>query len=177
MRRFGDARPPTHPSMPPLAGTGAQCYHLDCIRADGIRFVTTINIKMPPGRLEQLAATGFKLPAVSNASISEHSTFEAPLFISGSAIYGSRLNFGAFNSVAGARFGNTTMGRYCSIGEQVAIGQHEHPVDWLTSSRISHVPDTHKWNQILSRDHPERMKFRRTPFTSSNPVTVLGNDV
>lgn len=139
--------------------------------------MATITIKIGQSARSKLAEEGYKLPAVYDASISDQSKFEGPLYINGSIIYGSRLEVGAFCSIAGAKFGNTTIGRYCAFGEQVAIGQHEHPTDWLTSSRISHVPNMHDWQNILARHRPERSDFKRTPFKTSNPTTEIGNDV
>lgn len=139
--------------------------------------MATIKIKITQTTRAKLEKDGYKLPAVYESSISDESRFECPLYVNGSVIYGSRLEVGAFTSVAGAKFGNTTVGRYCAFGEQVAIGQHEHPTDWITSSRISHVPNMHDWQSILSRQRPERREFERTVYKSSNPTTEIGNDV
>lgn len=139
--------------------------------------MATVSIKVNHKTRAQLAEEGFKLPAVYDASISDQSQFEGPLYLNGSVIYGSRLTIGAFSSIAGARFGNVTVGRYCAFGEQVAVGQHEHPTDWLTSSRISYVPDMHDWRSILACEEPERHNFKATPFKQSNPTTTIGNDV
>lgn len=139
--------------------------------------MATVSVKVDHKTRLRLADAGFKLPAVYDSNISDKSKFEGPLYVNGSAIYGSRLEFGAFCSIASAKFGNVKVGRYCAFGEQVAIGQHEHPTDWLTTSRLSHVPDMHEWRNILAREDPRRANFQRTPFKNSNPTTTIGNDV
>lgn len=139
--------------------------------------MAAVELKVDHATRARLERDGFKLPAIYNATVHSASSFEGPLYVHGGAIYGSKLKFGAFCSIAGARMGNVTMGRYCSVGENVAIGQHEHPTDWLTTSRISHVPTMHNWRGILARSVPERADFCGTPFSSSNPETVIGNDV
>lgn len=136
-----------------------------------------VELKLDPSTRANLTRDGFKLPIAYNSTLNTASTFEGPLFVNGSAIYGSRLQFGAFCSFAGARLGNVTIGRYCAAGENVTIAQHEHPTDWLTTSRISHVPTMHDWREILARSVPKRSEFQGTPFPGSNPPTAIGNDV
>lgn len=139
--------------------------------------MSVVEVRIDPAVSAKLALDGFKLPAVAGSFLDHSSSFEGPLYVHGGTIYGSRLNIAAFCSIAGAKMGNVSFGRYCAVGENVAIGQHEHPTDWLTTSRISHVPGMHDWQNILSRDVPERKSFARTPFGGSNPETTVGNDV
>jgi acetyltransferase-like isoleucine patch superfamily enzyme len=139
--------------------------------------MNVIEIKVDSAKRESLARAGFKLPAIYNGFLDRTSKFEGPLYVQGNAIYGSRLNVGAFCSIADAKLGNVSFGRYCAVAGNVAIGMHEHPTDWLTISRISHVPEMHDWQNILSRSVPERSNFKGTPFSRSSPETEIGNDV
>ncbi|WP_423209083.1 CatB-related O-acetyltransferase [Paracoccus yeei] len=137
--------------------------------------ITQVKLSRPAQA--QLESNGFKLPAVYNSFVGNGSKFEGPLYVAGSIVYGSQVSVGAFCSIAGARLGNVSFGRYCAVGENVAIGQHEHPTNWLTVSRISYYPQMHEWQDILSREEPGRAEFQRTPFYGSDPMTRIGNDV
>lgn len=57
------------------------------------------------------------------------------------------------------------------------IGAHEHPLDWLTSSRLTHVPDMHQWHLFCAGDRTAALMPQRRSFKASCPMTEIGNDV
>ena len=95
-----------------------------------------------------------------------------------SLIPGNLIQVGAFGSLAhGGSMGNVRIGRYVSIAADIRIGMHNHPIDWLTSSRIGHFPQMHEWNEFLGDGSPEFTASLRRPYTESRPITEIGNDV
>ncbi|SCZ12206.1 transferase hexapeptide (six repeat-containing protein) [Microvirga guangxiensis] len=73
--------------------------------------------------------------------------------------------------------GNVRIGRYVSIAAGVTIGMHNHPVDWLSSSRITHFPQMHEWHKFCGDGSPEVTAALRRPFSHACPITEIGNDV
>jgi acetyltransferase-like isoleucine patch superfamily enzyme len=56
-------------------------------------------------------------------------------------IYGGEHSFGAYSYMrsGGELYGSTTVGRFCSIGQNVIIGleKNKHPINWLSTSFFS----------------------------------------
>lgn len=73
--------------------------------------------------------------------------------------------------------GNVRIGRYVSIAAGVMIGMHNHPVDWLSTSRITHYPQMHEWHEFCGDGGPTVTTALRRPFTGACPITEIGNDV
>lgn len=77
-------------------------------------------------------------------------------------IHSGNHSFGAYSYMrsGGELYGNTTIGRFCSIGKNVVIGleKNKHPTDWLSTSLFS--------KQI-------EKKYESIP---ANNRTVIGND-
>ena len=67
--------------------------------------------------------------------------------------------------------------RYCSIASGVVIGPHEHPIDWLTTSRTAYFPQVNGWDALIAGVEAPAVHARRRPFPHSCPVTTLGPDV
>jgi len=59
----------------------------------------------------------------------------------------------------------TSIGRFCSIGRNVAIAAGDHPLDCLTTHPIA-------WN---TRKHPGRPEWSKR--SAKHPTTEIGNDV
>jgi acetyltransferase-like isoleucine patch superfamily enzyme len=73
--------------------------------------------------------------------------------------------------------GNVKIGRYVSIVADIQIGMHNHPIDWLPSSRATHYPQMHEWHEFFGKGSPEFIQSLRRHYSGSNPVTEIGNDV
>ena len=95
--------------------------------------------------------------------------FEAPCSATGQG-----LDWGAFsgydNLHSGQYMENVSVGRYCSIGMNVAVGLVSHPTDWLSTTWMQYVARPFHWNRFMGRTVATK------PFLSPRR-TVLGNDV
>jgi acetyltransferase-like isoleucine patch superfamily enzyme len=119
-------------------------------------------------RLAGLRHTGRLTPA---------SRIEAPTSLLSTVTAGAFIDIGAFCNLSGGTINNVRFGRYCSVAAGVVIGMHEHPTDWLTSSRTAYYPRVNGWDALMSADGPESIHARKRPFTASCPVTTIGPDV
>lgn len=57
------------------------------------------------------------------------------------------IQLGAFTYMNGGHFENVVIGRYCSFAEEVLIGLHEHPTNWLSTAPIHYRPHMDGWNE------------------------------
>jgi acetyltransferase-like isoleucine patch superfamily enzyme len=126
----------------------------------------------------KLAALGLKLPTIRGPlEMAQASFFEPPTMVQAQIMPRTLVQVGAFCSLASGRIGNVRIGRYCSIAPEVVIGSNEHPVDWLTSSRVTHVADLHGWTKFLAPDRLDQINSKRIPFKDACRITNIGNDV
>jgi acetyltransferase-like isoleucine patch superfamily enzyme len=88
------------------------------------------------------------------------------------------LRMGAFSYAVNGYYFACRIGRYCSIGEQVQIGRHSHPLDWHSTSPIFYFPYTDAMDQPPPYGHEVSPKsfVRSTPPTKLK-ITEIGNDV
>lgn len=125
-----------------------------------------------------LAQMGLKIPAFSTChKLKEESWFEPPLMIASQIHTGNYLQVGAFCSISGGLLGHCEIGRYCALAPDVVIGANEHPTDWLTVSRVTHVQGLHDWDAFLYGDAREKAWRSVMPYAKSTRVTRIGNDV
>jgi len=140
---------------------------------------------MPPIALEltipalrALNAQGFKLSGLRDARrLAPGSRIEGPTSILSIVAPGAYLDVGAFCNLGGGSINNLRAGRYCSIASGVVIGPHEHPTDWLTTSRIAYYPQVNDWDDLLPGPAAAKVHARKRPFYGSCPITTLGPDV
>lgn len=125
-----------------------------------------------------LATLGLKLPQTRGVlTLNQTSFFEPPTMVQAHIAAKTIIQVGAFCSIAGGKIGNVRVGRYCSIAPEVMIGSNEHPVDWLTSSRVTHVADLHDWARFCAPDRVDEIRRQRVPFKDACKITTIGNDV
>ena len=137
-----------------------------------------VNIDFGNSPSARLATIGLKLPMTRGVlALSDATYFEPPTSVQTHIASGSLLQIGAFCSISGGRIGNLKVGRYCSFAPDLVTGAHEHPVDWLTSSRATYVPELHDWAKFLAPDRLDEIRAGRIPFKHSCPPTTIGNDV
>lgn len=70
------------------------------------------------------------------------------------------------------------IGRYCSIGPNVTIGEGEHPTTWLTSSPVAYY-DLFKWDP-KEQGLLKKRAVKQTPENDksvTHGLTTIGNDV
>ena len=141
--------------------------------------MSVIKIDFGPAAAGKLQSVGLKIASArGELSLREDSHFEAPGAIQPSLNSGTLIQVGAFASLAhGGQMGNVRIGRYVSIAAGVIIGMHNHPVDWLSSSRITHFPQMHDWHEFCGDGGPDVTIGLRRPYSGACPITEIGSDV
>ena len=92
--------------------------------------------------LATLDRVGLRLPGLRQTRrLAAGSRIEAPTSIISTVAPGAFLDVGAFCNLSGGTINNVRFGRYCSVASGVVIGPHEHPTDWLTTSRVAYYPE------------------------------------
>lgn len=86
------------------------------------------------------------------------------------------LAIGAFSYSHSAYHMNLKIGRYCSLSWQVEVIEGDHPMDWLTTSPVTHQPADIRGLGLYLNDVGER-GYRLYPYTPSTAPVTLGNDV
>ena len=69
----------------------------------------------------------------NHAHIADGLTFEAPCAIKSTDTL-HKASIGAFSYAVSGFISETSIGRYCSIGENVQIGRGAHPTSWMSTS-------------------------------------------
>lgn len=129
-------------------------------------------------QLKDFADKGLKLYGLAGTSrLAKGSFVEAPTSLLSSVTPSAFLEVGAFCNLSGGALNNIRVGRYCSMAHGVVTGSHEHPTDWLTTSRMSYYPEVNGWDKLMLSDHAKDIHAKKRPFAASCPITELGNDV
>ena len=113
----------------------------------------------------------FKLP--------ENSVFEPPCSIKWMTIDHS-VQLGAFSYAVSGYYFATKIGRYVSIGENVQIGRHSHPIDFASTSPVLYLGEnaslsTSILDTLQSDSSRIKLPHGRTPTLLKE--TNIGNDV
>lgn len=128
--------------------------------------------------LSALDAVGLRLPGLrTTGMLSEKTRIEGPTSIISTVPHGACLDVGAFCNLSGGTINNVTFGRYCSVASGVVVGPHEHPTDWLTTSRTAYYPEVNGWDDLVAPGQGSVIRARKRPFTGSCPMTTIGPDV
>ena len=139
--------------------------------------MTSTSINLTGEGLAALDKAGLRLPGLRNTGrLGEGSRFETPTSIISTVPTGAFLEVGAFCNLSGGTINNARFGRYCSLASGVVIGPHEHPTDWLTTSRTAYFPEVNGWDALLAEDRIPAIKARKRPFPGSCPITEIGPD-
>lgn len=137
--------------------------------------MTVVLTKELINRLRSQGVTTLHRPC---ATLPDNTVFEPPCSFKWMNIEHS-LYLGAFSyAVSGYYFG-CRIGRYCSIGEEVQIGRHPHPLHYFSTSPFFYQP----YQSILDQELPEGIQLDCcTDFKKKSPpviakTTTIGNDV
>lgn len=137
-----------------------------------------VNVNFGKESIETLKSKGVKVSGVTgDRMIEDQSWFEPPLSVQAKIPSYAFLQIGAFTSISGGSIRHVSIGRYCALAPDVMIGAHEHPTDWLTVSRLSHVRGLHGWDEVLRPDGDDQSRHHVVPFNGSSKRTTIGNDV
>ncbi|MER2510103.1 MAG: CatB-related O-acetyltransferase [Amaricoccus sp.] len=127
---------------------------------------------------EAFEQRGVKLYGLRNTrTLAKGSRIETPTSILSTVTSGAFLDIGAFCNLSGGTINNVRFGRYCSVASGVVIGAHEHPTDWLTTSRTAYYPQVNGWDDLIAGPAAPSVHNRKRPFAASCPVTTIGADV
>lgn len=128
--------------------------------------------------LPALDRVGLRLPGlVQTGKLADGSRIEGPTSIICAVSHGAFIDIGAFCNLSGGTINNVRFGRYCSIAAGVVIGMHEHPTDWLTTSRAAYYPQVNGWRELVAPDRAQEIRTGLRPFKASCPITEIGDDV
>lgn len=128
--------------------------------------------------LPALDRVGLRVPGLlQTGKLAEGSRIEGPTSIICSVAPGAFIDIGAFCNLSGGTINNVRFGRYCSIAAGVVIGMHEHPTDWLTTSRAAYFPQVNGWRELVAPGRTEEIRQGLRPFKGSCPITKIGDDV
>ncbi len=128
--------------------------------------------------LPALDRVGLRIPGlVQTGKLAEGSRIEGPTSIICSVTQGAFIDIGAFCNLSGGSVNNVRFGRYCSVATGVVIGMHEHPTDWLTTSRTAYFPQVNGWRELVAPDRVSEIRQGLRPFKASCPITDIGPDV
>lgn len=128
--------------------------------------------------LPALDRVGLRLPGLlQTGRLAAGSRIEGPTSIICAVSQGAFIDIGAFCNLSGGTINNVRFGRYCSIASGVVIGMHEHPTDWLTTSRTAYFPQVNGWRDLIAPHRAEEIRRNQRPFRASCPVTEIGDDV
>lgn len=83
-------------------------------------------------------------------------------------------SFSYFNSVVPANDLNMSVGRYCSIGDNLSILGINHPIDRFTTSSVSYDNRANICRDLLEDSN---FKQKENPNISNDKSIVIGNDV
>jgi acetyltransferase-like isoleucine patch superfamily enzyme len=140
--------------------------------------VTGTAFTLTGAHLAALDRVGLRLPGLRQTrALAAGSRIEAPTSIIGIVPTDSFIDVGAFCNLSGGTINNVRFGRYCSVATGVVIGPHEHPTDWLTTSRVAYYPEVNGWDALMAGPNLAKVHARRRPFGDSCPITEIGPDV
>lgn len=128
--------------------------------------------------IQRLKAAGVTTLHNAGAALPADTVFEPPCSFKWMQIHQS-LQLGAFSYAVSGFYQGCRIGRYCSIGEQVQIGRHPHPMHWMSTSPFfyqaydevlnSALPD--EWSYSVASD------FVKTSAPVVAKITQIENDV
>lgn len=137
-----------------------------------------LKVSLSEAELGVLANRGLKLFGLANTSVlAPGSVVEWPTTVNATVTHGAYLEVGAFCNLSGGTLNNIRLGRYCSVANGVVTGSHEHPTDWLTTSRTAYVPQVHQWDRLLRGERADEIQRKQRRFANSCPLTTIGHDV
>ena len=132
---------------------------------------------LTPAALRDFRQRGLLLGGLAATKrLANNSWIEGPTAIQARVLSGAFLRVGAFCNLSGGTLNNVVVGRYASMAQGVVTGSHEHPTDWLTTSRTAYYPEVNGWDRLMAGAEAPSIHARRSRFPGSCPITTLGPD-
>ena len=80
---------------------------------------------------------------------------EAPIVVTRPTTFKKHTRIGAYTTINGGFIDHCiSIGRQCSIGQDVRIGEPNHPIDWLSSSTFQHNTKRYGWHDSANSYTP-----------------------
>ncbi len=111
------------------------------------------------------------------ARFSSRFSFEPPCVVNGKVHPSSVFSIGAFSYFRGRMVRAARIGRYCSIAPEVVIGATEHPIDWLSTSKIMYSPNGYDFEAFYNRSAGITARRERFIYSERISEVNIGNDV
>lgn|GEM_PF-2516918 len=93
----------------------------------------------------QLGDLGVTLASRGTFDVQRDFRIEGPSVIHSQLHFDRPISFGAFSSSFGGRLRAISVGRYVSIAPGFSCGWDEHPLDRISTSMLTYVPNVHSW--------------------------------
>jgi acetyltransferase-like isoleucine patch superfamily enzyme len=136
-----------------------------------------MNFRLTELVIKRLESLGVSTLLLVGSSLPRNFRFESPCSIKWMQIQRS-IEMGAFSYAVSGYYFACEIGRYCSIGENVQIGRHGHPMHYFSTSPFFYAPASDVLDSV--KDFGE--SFSPNDFLKLTPpvevkVTKLGHDV
>lgn len=133
-------------------------------------------IKLVGWRMSDFQSAGIKLARGFKQKKGVKLVFEAPVSMEGEVDLLCNTKIGAFTYFVSGRIrGLHVIGRYCSVANDVKIGEINHPIDWLSTSGFQYNPKRFGWysEDVRKVANPCAAKMR----SYIKPPVSIGHDV
>lgn len=135
-------------------------------------------VKLTQELIGKLQSLGVSMLLRPGEILPDDVIFEPPCSLKWMGVHHS-LYLGAFSYAVSGFYYGCRIGRYCSFGEQVQIGRHPHPMNWVSTSPFFYL----QFKDVLDQPLPEGIdlnvdrNFERSAAPVTAKLTVIGNDV
>ncbi|QTX05257.1 CatB-related O-acetyltransferase [Agromyces archimandritae] len=101
---------------------------------------------------------------------------EAPVSFHRPVTFKKRTRIGAFTYLNDGFIDHlASIGRYCAIGQELRIGEPNHPIDWLSIANFQYNGNEFGWHPAADAYEPTSPRIRGTHFAGG--AARIGNDV
>lgn len=107
-------------------------------------------------------------------------SFEKPVQINNEKMFVYRdFSIGLYSYLRTGTIRNVeSIGRYCSIGPNVTLGEGEHPTKWLSTSPVQYLPDQFSWYPPEKKlSEVRRVVRNKKNDDGARGYITIGNDV
>ena len=135
-----------------------------------------LDFQLTGAKVSSFESDGIKLAKGFKQKKGVKLAFEAPVSIEGGLELLCNTKVGAFTYFVSGRIrGLRVIGRYCSVANDVKIGEINHPIDWLSTSSFQYNPKRFGWysDDISKIAEPCTAKMKNY----IKPSVTIGHDV
>jgi len=135
-------------------------------------------IDFAPDFCDHLRRLGVDVGPMIPLDIHVATMVEPPVRLAGLDTWQHPATIGAFSyfGVKGI-FHRATIGRYCSVSDNLQVGMTRHPTTMLTTSPIGYVADYLNFESFFRAERPDWQRALPVVDYDHKPYTIIGNDV